>query len=68
MSSGHDTKAKVDSLLGNLSTKIFHANADAETNEYASRLIGQAITSMSNKGSSSAFLSLNFQVSEGTAR
>jgi len=66
MSSGHDTKAKVDSLMGNLSTKIFHANSDAETNEYASRLIGQAITSMSNKGSSSSFLSLSFQVSEGT--
>lgn len=64
MSSGHDTKAKVDSLLGNLSTKIFHANADAETNEYASRLIGQAVTTMSTKGTSSAFLSLNFQVSE----
>jgi TraM recognition site of TraD and TraG len=66
MSSGHDTKAKVDSLLGNLSTKIFHANADAETNEYASRLIGQAMTTLGTKGTSSAFLSLNFQVSEST--
>ena len=65
MGSGQDGKAKVDSLMGNLSTKIFHANSDAETNEYASRLIGQAITYMTNKGKSSAFLSLNFQVSEG---
>lgn len=46
MGSGNDSKAKVDSLLGNLSTKIFHANMDAETNEYASRLIGNEITAM----------------------
>jgi hypothetical protein len=43
MGSGAEAKAKVDSLLGNLSTKIFHANMDAETNEYASRLIGNAL-------------------------
>lgn len=65
MGSGQDAKSKVDSLMGNLSTKIFHANSDAETNEYASRLIGQAITYMTNKGTSSAFMSMNFQVSEG---
>jgi len=65
MGSGMDARAKVDSLMGNLSTKIFHANSDAETNEYASRLIGQAITYMSNKGTSSSFLTLSFQVSEG---
>ena len=65
MGAGQEGKAKVDSLMGNLSTKIFHANSDAETNEYASRLIGQAITYMTNKGTSSAFLSMNFQVSEG---
>ncbi|OLY95600.1 TraM recognition site of TraD and TraG [Cnuella takakiae] len=41
MGSGGDAKARVDSLMGNLSTKVFHANSDAETNEYASRLIGQ---------------------------
>ncbi|MCW5921440.1 MAG: TraM recognition domain-containing protein [Saprospiraceae bacterium] len=43
MGAGMESKAKVDSLLGNLSTKIFHANMDAETNEYASRLIGNAL-------------------------
>lgn len=31
---------KVKSFLGTLATKIFHANADTETNEYASTLIG----------------------------
>ena len=43
MGSGSDAKARVDSLMGNLSTKIFHANSDAETNEYASRLIGNTL-------------------------
>lgn len=31
---------KVKSFLGTLATKIFHANADVETNRYASDLIG----------------------------
>jgi hypothetical protein len=31
---------KTQSFLGTLATKIFHANADIETNEYASKLIG----------------------------
>lgn len=46
MGSGGDAKAKVDSLLGNLSTKIFHSNMDAETNEYASRLIGNDLIAL----------------------
>ncbi len=36
-----DAKAKTDSLLGNLGTKIFHANGDHTTNEWASNLIGR---------------------------
>jgi type IV secretory system conjugative DNA transfer VirD4/TraG family protein len=65
MGSGEDAKARVDSMMGNLSTKIFHANSDAVTNEYASRLIGNAITLMSNKGSSQSFTNLSFQSSSG---
>ncbi len=38
---GKDPKPKVDSLLANLSTKIFHGNNDAVTNEWASRTIGK---------------------------
>ena len=38
---GSSSKSKVDSLLGNLSTKIFHANNDAVTNEWASNVIGK---------------------------
>jgi len=50
MGSGSDAKARVNSLMGNLCTKIFHANSDAETNEYASRLIGTDIMAMESGG------------------
>ncbi len=39
---GDKAQYRVKSLLGNLSTKIFHANGDVDTNKYASELIGQA--------------------------
>ncbi len=35
-------RAETDSLLANLNTKILHANGDAVTNEWASRLIGRS--------------------------
>ena len=38
---GKNPTAKVNSLLGNLSTKIFHANSDPVTNEWASKSIGK---------------------------
>jgi hypothetical protein len=38
---GEEGRAKVDSLLGNLNTKIFHASGDAVTNEWAAELIGR---------------------------
>jgi hypothetical protein len=38
---GDKATYKVKSFLGTLNTKIFHANADIETNEYASSLIGE---------------------------
>jgi len=65
MGSGEDAKARVDSMMGNLSTKIFHANSDAVTNEYASRLIGNAIGSLKNSSHSQRFLSLNISQTEG---
>lgn len=37
---GANGDAKVKSFLGTLSTKIFHANADVDTNTYASDIIG----------------------------
>ena len=38
---GQKAKAQVDSLFGNLNLKIFHANADAVTNQWASDMIGR---------------------------
>lgn len=43
---GNDSTPKVDSLLGNLSTKIFHCNNDSVTNEWASKVIGQDIIAL----------------------
>ncbi|PMD95703.1 hypothetical protein BWI97_13975 [Siphonobacter sp. BAB-5405] len=40
---GTKAEFKVKSFLGTLATKIFHANADIETNKYASELIGDAL-------------------------
>jgi hypothetical protein len=36
-------KAKVDSLLGNLQTKVFHQNGDPETNQWAANAIGKTV-------------------------
>lgn len=64
---GKNPKERVNSLLGNLATKIFHANNDYVTNEWAANTIGrtfQAKTS-SNMGkydSVSVSESLNYQV------
>ncbi len=39
---GSKSEYLVKAFLGTMATKIFHANADAETNTYASTLIGDA--------------------------
>lgn len=39
---GDKADYKVKSFMGTLGTKIFHANADIETNKYASDLVGEA--------------------------
>lgn len=41
---GQDAKSQVDALLGLFQTKIFHANGDYATNQYAADLIGQKWT------------------------
>lgn len=61
MGSGNDAQARVDSLMGNLSTKIFHANSDATTNQYASGLIGNAIQFTPSNQNSQNLFQLNFQ-------
>jgi hypothetical protein len=47
MLGGQKPEVRVDSLLGNLCTKIFHANNDAVTNEWASKTIGRDFQSIS---------------------
>ncbi|MCI5091155.1 hypothetical protein [Phaeodactylibacter sp.] len=64
---GANPRPKADSLLGNLSTKIYHANNDAVTNEWAARTIGKSfmnITGVSVGDSQSASLNqqLHYQV------
>lgn len=49
---GANAKADADSLLGNLNTKIFHANTDHVTNTYASDTIAQVWTTQASIGRS----------------
>lgn len=49
---GQQGDHKVKSFLGTLSTKIFHANADIETNKYAAELIGNAYSENKSAGAS----------------
>jgi hypothetical protein len=46
MLAGADGRSAADSLVGNLQTKIFHANGDPTTNEWAERLFGNCVTRM----------------------
>lgn len=45
---GKDPRPKIDSLLGNLGTKVFHANNDAVTNQWAATTIGKAFKNVSS--------------------
>lgn len=46
---GDSSRAAADSLLGNLQTKIFHANGDPTTNEWAGRLFGSWATESTSR-------------------
>lgn len=64
---GSNATSRANSLLGNLATKVFHANNDAVTNEWAAKTIGKefvAIESISSGQSQSISLvkQLHFQV------
>ena len=66
---GRDGKHKVDTLLGNHATKIFHRNGDPTTNEWASKVIAKETQykhSLSSSGSlqSNSGFSSNTSVSE----
>ncbi|MEJ7659606.1 MAG: TraM recognition domain-containing protein [Hymenobacter sp.] len=49
---GQEAGNRVKSFLGTLGTKIFHANADIDTNQYASTLIGDKSTKKESDGTS----------------
>jgi type IV secretory pathway TraG/TraD family ATPase VirD4 len=51
--SGEQGRAQADSLFGNLNMKIFHANGDPVTNEWAASLIGRSRQFLVNSSSSS---------------
>lgn len=64
---GKNPQARVDSLLGNLSTKIFHTNNDYVTNEWAANTIGKVFQSREtvNTGEESSISfsdSLDYQI------
>lgn len=48
---GASAKPLADQLLGNFATKIFHSNADPETNRWAAETIGRQLTIRSNYSS-----------------
>ena len=50
--SGDKGKQEAEALLGNLATKIFHANGDRETNNFAADTIGKSWQTRTNTNSS----------------
>ena len=61
-------KETVQNLLGNCAVKLFLRNTDHETNEYASKLFGQQLVTMSGggaAGSGQGFLKNQFSVFGG---
>ena len=44
----HNPIARTKSLMGNLATKIFHANGDHDTNSFASEMIGSEFREMAS--------------------
>ncbi len=63
---GADGRAATDALLGNMGTKIFHANSDRETNQLAADLVGRRLQALRNSGTA-ASLSLGREPSVGSS-
>ena len=60
---GEHSKYRVDSLVGNMQTKIWHANSDPMTNENAAEIIGKSW--QKRKSSGESFGESNFNLSRG---
>jgi hypothetical protein len=52
---GAEGKALADSLLGNMGTKVFHANSDSETNRFAAELVGKRLQTRRSSGAGASF-------------
>lgn len=61
---GEHSKYRVDSLIGNLQTKIWHANSDPMTNEHAAETIGKSWHKRQSSGSSVGGNSFNISSGE----
>ena len=61
---GEHSKYRVDSLMGNLQTKIWHANSDPMTNEHAAEVIGKSWQVRRNVGTSVGAESFNISSGE----
>jgi len=56
---GTQSKYRVDSLIGNLQTKIWHANSDPMTNEHAAETVGKSWQQRQSSGESFGESSFN---------
>ena len=61
---GEHSKYRVDSLMGNLQTKIWHANSDPKTNGEAAEIIGRSWQKKANTGTSIGGESFNISAGE----
>ncbi|HEY5078584.1 MAG TPA: TraM recognition domain-containing protein [Opitutaceae bacterium] len=52
---GAEARSLTDSLLGNMATKVFHANSDSETNRFAAELVGKRLQLLRSSGSGASF-------------
>ncbi len=62
---GDGNRSEIDSFLGNLSTKIFHCNGDAKTNEYSANVFSKDLnyrTSFSAKANQGQGVNLNSNI------
>ena len=63
---GSEGRAMTDSLLGNMGTKIFHANSDRDTNQLGAELVGKRLQTLRSFGLGSS-LSLGDSASVGSS-
>jgi hypothetical protein len=63
---GSEARAMTDSLLGNMGTKVFHANSDRDTNQMGAELVGKRLQTLRSFGLGSS-VSLGGSASVGSS-